>query len=317
MRKSSALNGPRKRHLGSIRTPSGALAATLLSLLSLGALVEFSTQDPGLQAENRDVTRVDTDGDGITDEQELVLGTSPDHVDTDGDTFSDLEELSRRSDPLDSLSLPGADALGLGMYAHAEDNAVVLSTAMFVEDGALGGLNFDIGVVIDGQPVVLTTATYSGSTRAYFYVPDSDPTNRIVVLEMRIPEVLVRSMGGFDLFSRVSDVSPLGRATQVDVTELVDFSGVTMRRETAPSSMQRGGVIYRPLAGDGSIPATWSSGQICHQTTTPVGMNGASVVHEVEDAGCEDFDTYCGGADCAATAGQPIERPDPGVLLGG
>jgi len=288
MRKSSALTGPRKRHLGSVRISSGVLAAAFLSFLSLEALVEVSTQDHGLEAENRDVTRIDTDGDGITDDQEFVLGTSPDHADTDGDGVSDLEELSRKSDPLDSLSLPGPSALGLGMFAHAEDNAVLLSTAMFVEDGLLTGLNFDIGVVIDGQPVVLSTATYSGSTRAFFYESHSDPANRIVVLEM-----------------------------QVDVTELVDFSGITMRRETAPASMPGDGVIYRPLAGDGTIPASWSSGQICHQTITAVGMSGASVVHEVEDAGCQDFDTYCSGADCAATAGQPIERPDPGVLLGG
>ena len=103
----------------------------------------------------------------------------------------------------------------------------------------------------------------------------------------------------------------------VAITELVDFSGITMRMETAPASMQGGGVIYRPLAGDGSIPATWSSGQICHQKTTAVGMNGASVVHEVDEAGCQDFDTYCSPGDCASTAGQPVERPDPGILLGG
>jgi len=314
MRKSSAIQGPRERHLGRVGASRAALAA---ALLATGAWVGDFTRLPVLEAGNRDANRIDADGDGVPDEQELVLGTSPDHPDTDADTFSDLEELSRKSDPLDALSTPCTDALGLGMYAVADEDLLTLTTAMFVEDGNLSGLNFDVGVILDGQPIVLTARTYSSATSAYFYESSVDPTNRMIVLEMRIPETIIQQMGKFDLFARVIDTSSLNRAPQVDVTELVDFSGVTTRMETAPPGMQGGGVIYRPLVGDGSIPATWTSGQICHQETSAVGMNGSSVIYEVDDADCTSFDTYCSPGDCTATAGQPIERPDPGVLLGG
>ncbi len=44
---------------------------------------------------------MDTDGDGLTDEEEAKLGTSPDNVDTDGDGLSDREEINvYKTDPL-------------------------------------------------------------------------------------------------------------------------------------------------------------------------------------------------------------------------
>ncbi|KXK26370.1 MAG: hypothetical protein TR69_WS6001000372 [candidate division WS6 bacterium OLB20] len=46
-------------------------------------------------------TEVDTDGDGITDSEELVLGTDPDNPDTDGDGLEDGLELEIRTDPLE------------------------------------------------------------------------------------------------------------------------------------------------------------------------------------------------------------------------
>ena len=79
---------------------------------------------------------------------------------------------------------------------------------LFVEDGLLSDLNFDIGVVVNGEPLLLSTRTYSSSTSAFFYNSDLDPDNRMLVLEMRIPEILVQQMGNLDLFARVSDVGP-------------------------------------------------------------------------------------------------------------
>ncbi len=43
---------------------------------------------------------VDTDGDGLTDAEERLLGTNPALVDTDGDGFSDGEEVRNGFDPL-------------------------------------------------------------------------------------------------------------------------------------------------------------------------------------------------------------------------
>lgn len=44
---------------------------------------------------------VDTDGDGLLDDEESELGTDPTSADSDGDGFADGEELGCEGDPLD------------------------------------------------------------------------------------------------------------------------------------------------------------------------------------------------------------------------
>ncbi len=53
-----------------------------------------------------DPTDVDTDGDGVQDGGEVNAGTNPLVADTDGDGFTDKEELDLGSDPLDPDSFP-------------------------------------------------------------------------------------------------------------------------------------------------------------------------------------------------------------------
>jgi len=48
-----------------------------------------------------DPTRVDTDLDGLTDGEEVALGTDPGDPDTDGDNLTDAHEVDEGSDPLD------------------------------------------------------------------------------------------------------------------------------------------------------------------------------------------------------------------------
>ena len=55
------------------------------------------------------VKAVDTDGDGLTDDQELLFGTSATNADTDGDGYSDSVEISLGTDPRVSSSTPGKD----------------------------------------------------------------------------------------------------------------------------------------------------------------------------------------------------------------
>ena len=56
------------------------------------------------------ISRPDTDDDGLSDYDEVVKSTNPLLQDTDGDTFSDYEEAQFGSDPLDETSFPQAIA---------------------------------------------------------------------------------------------------------------------------------------------------------------------------------------------------------------
>ena len=50
-------------------------------------------------------TTIDTDGDGLTDGEEINIGTDPTLADTDGDGVSDGVEVSLGSNPLDPTSI--------------------------------------------------------------------------------------------------------------------------------------------------------------------------------------------------------------------
>ncbi|MFH1192007.1 MAG: hypothetical protein V1655_00875 [bacterium] len=70
------------------------------------SLPEQTNQEENLnimpaQPESPQPEIIDTDGDGLTDEEEAKLGASPNNVDTDGDGLSDREEINvYKTDPL-------------------------------------------------------------------------------------------------------------------------------------------------------------------------------------------------------------------------
>jgi peroxiredoxin len=62
----------------------------------------------------------DSDGDGLTDDQELELGTDPDDADTDGDGVSDWDEVVAGTDPLVNLETSDTDGDGISDAQEAE-----------------------------------------------------------------------------------------------------------------------------------------------------------------------------------------------------
>ena len=286
----------------------GAAAMLALSLRSQPSLAASVTM------------RFDSDGDGLSDLQELVLGTSPDFDDSDADGFSDLEEKARGTNPLEIRSQPTVPELDVGMFSTSEDGLVIVASAVYAPDGELNDLAFDFGIVLRGRPVVVPFGSYSHMSR-FVIVPGRAAGSKVAVVEIAFRESLVQRRGQLDFFSGVRN--PSLQAAAVDVDTLINFSGVTMSVDDRPSNLMfngypaPAGVVYRPIGGDDQIPATWSGGQICWQRTVPVGTNGASVIHEVEAASCEPMDSYCGSTDCSASVGKPLELPDPGALIGG
>lgn len=60
-----------------------------------------------LRFETLPSSNIDTDGDGLTDAQELALGTNPNNSDTDGDGISDFDESQLGTNPTSPMTFPG------------------------------------------------------------------------------------------------------------------------------------------------------------------------------------------------------------------
>jgi hypothetical protein len=52
------------------------------------------------------IEKVDTDGDSLSDEEELTYGTDPKNPDTDGDFYTDTEEVNYGWDPKNKAVSP-------------------------------------------------------------------------------------------------------------------------------------------------------------------------------------------------------------------
>lgn len=298
-----------------LRSRAFALASLGVALVALG----FSTMDERALSATSNFTRVDLDRDGLTDLQERVIGTLAYRRDTDNDGFSDLEERARTSDPLNAASIPAAGDYSIGACASQENGFVSVLACIYVAGTRLDTLDYDIGFVYRNKKVQASPSTMY--TRAFLATP-VDPRDTLVVVELGLPENLVRRLGQVSIWSRIRDTSAAALDPFVAVTTLVNFSGVIMSVEptlmrTTNVGGSATGVVYRPLLPDDHIPSTWSGGQMCFQRTSAVGMSGISIIHEVDSAGCIPMDTYCSPDDCAAGVGQPLALPDPGALAGG
>lgn len=88
-------------------------------------------QDPNL----------DSDGDGVTDEVELINGTNPMDADSDGDGLDDGEEAERGTDPL----AQDTDGDGLDDRAEVQDYGLDPLVADMDRDGFLDGEEIQAG----------------------------------------------------------------------------------------------------------------------------------------------------------------------------
>ena len=114
---------------------------------------------------------VDTDGDGLSDEEEAALGTDPMLVDTDGDNYWDSWEVNEGTDPLDPESRiyigywpynPDKEELEQGSWASANTNVgTPLPRAEFLDQNNQLVDLYDMGAN-DKYQVIDTSAQWCG-----------------------------------------------------------------------------------------------------------------------------------------------------------
>jgi hypothetical protein len=98
--------------------------AWLVTLL-LGCGLAINACDGEAGDDDDDAGPVDTDGDGLTDDEEADLGTDPELADTDGDGLDDGVEVDEATDPTNADS----DGDGLG-----DGDEITAGTDPLVED---------------------------------------------------------------------------------------------------------------------------------------------------------------------------------------
>lgn len=111
----------------------------------------------------------DEDGDGLTNAQELSIGTDPYHPDTDGDGYSDGEEAAAGSDPLDPDLVPPLPGNSLaiapdGVWTWFNDERAIfhhgsLFAGYVMSDGRYGITRYDPASNTSHHMVISTAAS--------------------------------------------------------------------------------------------------------------------------------------------------------------
>jgi hypothetical protein len=138
--------------------------------LAAGAIENEYNQD-AVSFSRPPTGNIDTDGDGLTDAEEAVLGTNPNVADTDQDGQPDGAEVDAGTDPLDSgsffkivsLSREGnGDATITWLSSSGKNYVVQHSTTMQV--GSWADLNGGLPIV--GGPGQITSFVDHGEAPA-------------------------------------------------------------------------------------------------------------------------------------------------------
>ena len=269
----------------------------------------------------------DSDGDGLDDVLELVLGTEIELADSDADLIDDLEELARGSDPQDFYSVP-EDGLGdsLALGARQDSGLFMLTTMLFIEDGVLEGKHLRISIesaALSGS-VQLTTSQILALSEVTV-LPGAIGADKVVSIETPFPSNALGALGGFAVVGTVE--SSNGTVQAATATTFLPSAGILNAVTLIPAEASQGGgsgtgagvnpgLVYKPIAPADQLPETYVPQEVCVQSTSVGGSAGSVVTFVVESSQCVEADGFCTPL-CATMGGSTVDIVDPLLLVGG
>ncbi|MBM3855592.1 MAG: hypothetical protein FJ399_20980 [Verrucomicrobia bacterium] len=265
---------------------------------------------------------IDSDGDGLHDALELVIGTNPNRLDTDGDGFGDGEEVARSSNPRRKQVVPASADAGVSIDAYAENGRVHALTTIYLPPEQHRARSLQFGIEHNDALLGVPLGALRGGEMPRTILLNDGA--RLVVIDPVVPAAFAHARGGLTMFVTVANGAHYLAAGSMSLTvidgelfEHVRLDSNALASNSLQTTSVQGGV-FRPLTAGGSgTSASQFPGRICAQSTMVLGVVGALVTQEVVDAGCvEGWDAHCTPG-CAATVGMTIKTIDPAALIGG
>lgn len=268
----------------------------------------------------------DADGDLLCDEQERVLGTSPTRFDSDYDGYSDLEELARGSSLILADDMPASSGpVHVGMSAHGGlDGQVHVVVGVYSSDLTLRDTSLELGYQV-GRRMQPLRNDWVALNSTLQVTTSNDGLGLLSLLDLGIDPALIHALGQVSLYATGSVIGS-GAVQSAASVRLLSIDGVIVLQMLSPRLVEAQshpapstkGTIYVPLpVGGGSLPSSWSAGEVCFQRASPVAVGGATITQEVVSADClNGWDGYCPPT-CTASVGSTYTTVDPVALIGG
>ena len=309
---------PTRGPLAGILTWSLPVAVIAAAVVSMGGRLDRQE----LQASG--AWAVDSDGDGLPDAQEVVLGTSPNLADSDADGYIDSLEFAAQSNPNNDLSTPSVQDVSVGMSARGGSlGRTTMIFGIYAADGVLDDEAIRFGKVHSGR--LLSVPFEWMLTRSSSRSVPIEGGGTVLLVEVELPANQIANAGHVSYYTAVGmPGQPHYQSAAVlemswrDGISLLKIATVPSGGGGSSSAQATGGSVYRPIPSEGAtVPEGWIPGEICYRTSETVGTSGAVITQEVTSAECQEgWDSYCAGG-CAGSVGTTYQTVDPLALVGG
>jgi len=261
---------------------------------------------------------VDTDGDGLDDVLEVLLGTSITDADSDNDQLSDLDEHLIGTDPLAPNTMSRSTAINrefkVDVYSNGND---VVIQAYGLYSQSISGLSFYAANESRYQRIrPRFLAAFQNDVRQ---LNSNVPGLNTQVYRIKMPAQFFHSSPAMAISVAANiDGIPFGDQSQLlsYAGNLIEYrDGSTFGRQSQGGG-QTGGLF--PTSPGGSMPGEISLGQICVQTLQEIAsLGGGQKLYQVADSYCDYLPNAACFSSCSSAIGNSVVGIDIVGLLGG
>jgi hypothetical protein len=312
------------------RNSSPSIFGVTAGLVALSAMVVSNwmlESDRPLLAEA--VLIEDSDGDGLPDAQEHVLGTSPFLVDTDGDGASDAMELALGTSPVLSAHTPRPGIeMGCGLVARGGGGLTTLQILLYSATGQFDTKVLALSVKTSWALTSIDLERLEQfSTVSNSVLPGGGAMRSISV---ELSPVMVQGPGEIHWIAALGEATSNGFYSAATCRLSGDAAinsvywtrtGHTLPPNSSGQLPSPGDQIAQPIPPDpgDTQNSPGSPGMVCLQSIEVVGTGpGSTIITEIIAADCQTgWAAFCDLGACSASVGSTFETVNPRSLLGG